>query len=95
MSNHSHDDYKQNLAKRDYVRHAEQNRDHTCHWPGCTKQVPPAMWGCSAHWFKLPRPLRALIWATYRPGQESDMDVSSAYLAAAQAVQEWIQKNTR
>lgn len=33
-------------AKADYARSQGQTREHHCHWPGCDKQVPPAMWGC-------------------------------------------------
>jgi hypothetical protein len=76
--------------KADYVKRAGQTRNHHCHWPGCDKQVPPAMWGCKAHWFKLPRALRNKIWATYEPGQEVDMTPSADYLAVAQEVQDWI-----
>lgn len=79
--------------KRDYVMkqaRAGQTRPHTCHWPGCTEQVPPAMWGCKAHWFTLPRAIRDLIWATYRMGQEEDGDPSPAYLAAADRADAWI-----
>lgn len=79
--------------KADYVRNQSQTRDHHCHWPGCDKQVPPAMWGCKAHWFRLPRALRNKIWATYQPGQETDMTPSESYLAAAREVQEWIAHN--
>lgn len=76
--------------KRAYVMRQKQNRNHECHWPGCDKQVPPAMWGCKAHWFALPKVLRDRIWATYRPGQEKDLTPSAAYLAAATEVQRWI-----
>ena len=76
--------------KADHVRKATQTRKHTCHWPGCKKQVPPAMWGCKPHWFSLPKRLRDRIWATYRPGQEEDLNVSEAYLETAKAVQTWI-----
>jgi hypothetical protein len=38
---------------------------HTCHWAGCGKAVPPKLWGCKEHWFRLPSHLRARIWATY------------------------------
>jgi hypothetical protein len=48
------------------------------------------MWGCSMHWFKLPKALRDRIWAAYRPGQEKDFDVSNEYLSAANEVQKWI-----
>lgn len=68
---------------------------HTCHWPGCQKQVPPKLWGCSFHWFRLPRNLRLLIWATYRPGQEITKTPSLEYIEAAKKVQKWIVENER
>jgi len=63
---------------------------HHCHWPTCNKAVPPAMWGCKQHWFKLPKTLRDEIWRTYKPGQEISKTPSQAYLMAANAVQKWI-----
>ncbi len=66
---------------------------HACHWPECGKAVPPAMWGCKPHWFKLPKPLRDQIWATYVPGQEVRKDPSGFYLNAAKEVQQWIKLN--
>jgi hypothetical protein len=77
-------------SKVKYVLSQRQSRDHTCHWPGCEKQVPPAMWGCKPHWFALPLFLRSRIWQSYRPGQETDMSPSLQYLEAAEAVQIWI-----
>lgn len=77
-------------SKQDYVRRQPQTRAHTCHWPGCERQVPPAMWGCKTHWFRLPMRLRMRIWATYQPGQEVTMEPSKEYLQAAGAVDEWI-----
>lgn len=62
---------------------------HTCHWPGCKAEVPPAMWGCKSHWFRLPKMLRDRIWATYRAGQEITKTPSDAYLNAAEAVRLW------
>jgi hypothetical protein len=76
--------------KQDHVRRAVQDRAHTCHWPGCECAVPPAMWGCRAHWFKLPKHLRDAIWNAYVPGQELRMDPSEEYLTVAHEVQEWI-----
>jgi hypothetical protein len=73
-----------------HVKRARQDRQHGCHWPGCTAQVPPAMWGCTRHWYMLPKHLRDRIWAEYRPGQEEDMKPSIAYIANAQAAQDWI-----
>ena len=79
-------------SKAEYVRRQGQDRNHACHWPGCEKQVPPAMWGCKAHWFKLPKSLRDKVWDAYVPGQEQRMDPSDEYLAVAQEVQAWIRK---
>lgn len=79
--------------KAQYVRAARMVRGHTCHWPGCKKEVKPAMCGCSPHWFKLPQSLRNKVWATYRPGQEESKTPSAEYLAVAREVQEWINSN--
>lgn len=68
---------------------------HTCHWPGCNKEVPPAMWGCKPHWFSLPKHLRDRIWGTYRRGQEISKTPSREYLIAAQDVQRWILEQVR
>lgn len=73
-----------------YVKAQPQSRGHECHWPGCGAQVPPAMWGCKKHWFKLPAALRARVWAAYRPGQENDLKVSESYFQVADEVQAWI-----
>ena len=78
------------MNKQDYVKSQAQTRDHHCHWPGCDKQVPPAMWGCSKHWFTLPVWLRRKVWAVYESGQEVNMTPSDEYLAVAREVQEWI-----
>lgn len=80
--------------KADYVRRAGQSRNHHCHWPGCEKQVPPAMWGCKAHWFKLPQRLRNAIWRAYRPGQEIDGTPSAEYVAVSREVRQWITEQT-
>jgi hypothetical protein len=48
------------------------------------------MWGCAHHWYTLPAPLRAKVWAAYRPGQEVDGTPSAAYLKVADEVQAWI-----
>ena len=79
------------MSKVDYVRSQGQTRDHHCHWPGCTRQVPPAKWGCLPHWRALPIELQRRIWLTFRPGQEKDGRPSRDYLEAARAVQAWIQ----
>jgi hypothetical protein len=82
-------------AKAGYVR---QRRDspagtHHCHWPGCGKAVPPAMWGCTKHWYTLPQDLRDRIWRTFQPGQEISKTPAAEYVEAARAVQAWIQQH--
>lgn len=76
--------------KAEYVKKQTQTRKHRCHWPSCSIQVPPAKWGCPAHWFKLPKDIRDAIWAAYVPGQEERMDPSRAYREAAERAQSWI-----
>lgn len=73
-----------------YVKSQEQTRTHACHWPGCDQQVPPAMFACRPHWFKLPKWIRNLIWQAYQPGQERTGRPSEAYVHAANLAQEWI-----
>jgi len=58
----------------------------------CGKQVPPAMWGCKEHWFKLPNDLRNKVWRTYKPGQEVTMTPSPAYMSVMKEVDKWIQE---
>ncbi len=77
-------------TKAAYVKRQIQTRRHTCHWPGCFAQVPPAMWGCKRHWYTLPKELRDRIWQTYRPGQEVSLTPSTDYITAARAAQDWI-----
>jgi hypothetical protein len=77
-------------SKADYVRLQPQTRPHTCHWPGCDTQVPPAMWGCIPHWYSLPANLRAAIWRVYVPGQEVTLTPSRAYLEVARQAEAWI-----
>ena len=87
------------MDKRKKVAHVKkamsrnETFDHHCHWPGCEKKVPPAMWGCKEHWFKLPKILRDKIWAAYEPGQESIGSPSKEYLIVATEVQKWIAEN--
>ena len=85
--------YKSISDKVNHVRGATQTRGHTCHWPGCKKQVPPALWGCKTHWYMLPQYLRNKIWKHYQIGQEETLQVSQGYLDVAIEVQEWIEKN--
>jgi hypothetical protein len=81
------------IDKREYVKSQQQTRKHTCHWPGCARQVPPAMWGCKPHWFKLPKWLRDKVFAAFVPGQEIHMTPSREYVTVAREVQAWIKEN--
>ncbi len=72
------------------IKSEPTHRHHTCHWPGCPTQVHPAQWGCSTHWYKLPKILRDKIWTSYRPGQEINLTPSTSYLNVADEVQAWI-----
>ncbi len=85
------------MSKADYVRlqPVAAGERHTCHWPGCTNVVKPAVWGCRPHWFMLPPILRQAIWNTYRAGQEIDKRPSEDYLRVAQEVQDWIRDQAR
>ena len=76
-------------AKGAYVKSQGQTRDHHCHWPGCTRQVPPAVWGCRPHWNTLPAELRERIWSAYRPGQERNGSPSREYLEVAREAHRW------
>lgn len=80
------------MSKADYVREAPFIGGHLCHWPGCTAQVKPAVWGCRKHWNMLPKRLRDKIWATYWPGQEINKKPSGEYLEVIREVGDWIAK---
>jgi len=81
--------------KVDYVKRAGQTRNHHCHWPGCDKHVPPAMWGCPKHWYALPPDFRRRVWKLFRPGQEVNGTPSPEYVQLAREIQEWIAKKPR
>lgn len=66
---------------------------HHCHWPSCKEEVPPNMWGCRQHWFKVPKRFRDAIWAAYVPGQEITKTPSQQYISVALEIQDWIKKN--
>lgn len=75
-----------------YVKGAARSAGHFCHWPECRRAVPPAMWGCREHWFRLPRRLRAALWVTFKPGQEVTKTPSKAYLRVAEEIQAYIRR---
>lgn len=58
---------------------------HHCHAHGCIVAVSPKLLMCRRHWFMVPKPLRNVVWATYRTGQEIDKRPSEEWLVAADA----------
>lgn len=56
---------------------------HTCHAMGCKRSCPPKYLMHPGHWRMVPKADQLAVLATYRPGQEIDMDPSPAYLQAA------------
>lgn len=58
---------------------------HHCHAHGCKVATKPEMLMCRPHWFMVPKHLRDLVWATYRPGQCDDKQPSVEWFAAADA----------
>lgn len=78
------------LEKRVHARRAKLAQGkHVCHWPTCARVVPPSMWGCKKHWFRLPKEFRDRIWETYVPGQEVRKDPSVEYLEIATSIEKW------
>lgn len=72
--------------KVDYVLNEARKPDksgHHCHAEGCDAKVPPAMFMCKRHWFKVPTRLRNKIWDLYEPGQEITKDPTNFYVLAA------------
>lgn len=74
------------MSKVDYVK-AEAAKPaagkHHCHWPSCNRVCAPAMWGCTQHWYMLPKTIRDRIWRTFRPGQEVSKTPSAEYIEVA------------
>lgn len=56
---------------------------HTCHATDCKVETKPEMFMCKRHWYMLPKRMRDRIWATYRPGQCNDWQISPEYVDAA------------
>lgn len=62
---------------------------HGCPWPTCARVVPPHLWGCKPHWYRLPAELRARILGSYRVGQNI-ATASDEYRAAIRDAARWI-----
>jgi hypothetical protein len=66
---------------------------HPCSWPGCEIEVPTSRWGCTPHWYALPKDIRSEIWRTYVPGQEETLTPNREYMEAVKRAQEWIKNH--
>lgn len=44
-------------------------RPSRCKVPGCQVQIAPMRLMCRFHWYQVPKPVRDLVWATWRSGQ--------------------------
>lgn len=66
------------------------SRLHACAWPGCERAVSRSMWGCRAHWYRLPNNLRAWIGRAYRQGLEAGTHPTRSYAEAHRAALAWI-----
>jgi hypothetical protein len=50
-----------------------------CPVSGCSEQIDPSRLMCRDHWYRVPRQLRDLVWATWRSGEGA---LSSEHLQA-------------
>lgn len=41
---------------------------HQCPGPKCGREIPFELLACSAHWYQVPRPLRAAVWRAWDGG---------------------------
>lgn len=55
---------------------------HLCHAHNCKRVVAPKFLMCPKHWAMCGPKIQALIWQTYRRGQEITKDPSPAYMMA-------------
>jgi hypothetical protein len=66
--------------------------EHTCHATGCQTEVPPKLFMCRKHWFRLPKEMRDLVWENYVPGQEIRKDPTPEYLNIVQRCIRFIER---
>jgi hypothetical protein len=59
---------------------------HECPKTGCDKRVAYEMLACSAHWYSVPKPLRAAVWRTYKDNGPGSPEHTAAICAAIRAM---------
>jgi hypothetical protein len=65
---------------------------HYCHARGCRVECDPHRLMCPPHWRMVPEPLQRAVWKHYREGQEDRKDPSAAWMKAADAAIEAVQR---
>jgi hypothetical protein len=78
-------------ARPAYVPRASAGKKHPCRWTGCTTQVPESMWGCMMHWRMVPGHLRKPLLKAF---SEMGDSLSAEYIAAYDAIQQWLKERT-
>lgn len=68
---------------------------HTCHAIGCSAVIPPRLFMCREHWYKLPYHYRKEVFRYYKAGQEVSKNPSRKYIQAASAAIAWLNKKTK
>lgn len=58
---------------------------HNCPWPGCSQRVPRHLWGCKAHWYRVPRELRNQCTSAWRSGSLGE------HMEALEAIDDWLE----
>ena len=72
---------------------------HRCYIDGCTRNVPDTILLCKPHWYRVPAPLRAQVWKTWKALTAADgglwavKEYRRAKQAAIDAVNERLQKS--
>lgn len=66
--------------------------EHICHATGCKVPVPPRMFMCKRHWFRMPKSMRDEIWAVYVPGQEISKTPTREYLEVARRCVSYLER---
>jgi len=56
---------------------------HRCPGRDCKQRVAGDMLACRPHWYMIPRPLRAAVWAAWRDGAGAGSPEHAAAMAAA------------
>jgi len=65
---------------------------HACHAVGCSRQIPPILLFCPAHWKLVPQAIRFRVFAAYKPGQEDRKDPSLLWCIAADDAVRYVAK---